>query len=210
MSKLNSTSLTTASSSLKFCKGYSWRHLNKLGWELSSLAGHLNGERNPEWRACRASAGSYLKMDSLGSQLPSAEWEEKAQVLSLNLFCLVSLCWCRVPLKAVRWCVSVVCLWRGISNCSWECVSLPANSVGFLCMLSWELGSSSYPESLWKGEIKKTPHTEVYIGFVPWFFLHLLTQRNTDRGFEAARDFWPCRGPAKGFRPSKIPFAFSK
>lgn len=42
---------------------------------------------------------SYLKMDSLRSQLLSVEWEEKAYSWSLNLFCLVSLYRCLVALR---------------------------------------------------------------------------------------------------------------
>lgn len=32
----------------------------------------------------------------------------------------------------------------------------------------------------------------------PGFFTFANTKKCTDRGFEAARDCWPCRGPAKG------------
>lgn len=87
MSKLNSTSLTTASGSLKVCKGYCRRHLDKLGWEVF-FACCLSGERNTEWKASRASEDSYLKMDSLGSRLRSAKWERKAHCLS-SVLCLV-------------------------------------------------------------------------------------------------------------------------
>lgn len=138
---------------------------------------------------------------------------------------IVALCWCRVPL---RQCADViVCVLVGghksllIKRCFFLC--LPSHSgcwsvacggfsgcFFFLMCFLVSYVSLLILKFLRKGRLNKA-HSEVFcIGFIPFIFLFVITQRNTDCGSEAAADFGHAESQQKAFSLSKIPFVFSK